>query len=374
MISFNVITPSEPLSTEDVNTTESMISTDGDSSTEYITITEEEVSNQHTFNTEEVLSTEVATGSDISISTSTDSTMYDDPHNTVGLTGIIIIIACSLIVIILLITGNNKKSKSKKANTTLEIDTKKISKPYDVGKLHNIGNRNSQQDSFAVSDISDEYLLKQNGIMAIVADGMGGLADGDKISSMVTLSLFKYFHENTIANPSEALMNMLKIANDEVNSFLGNNITKCGSTLVAGIIKDKTCHWISVGDSRIYLYRKGSLMQLNREHTYKDELDAKAANGEISREAALNNPQRNALTSYIGMGRLEKIDSNSLTLLSGDRILFMTDGVFGTVNDDKICDAMNLPLDQSVDSLESIIKSYNKTNQDNYTALILECN
>lgn len=245
---------------------------------------------------------------------------------------------------------------------------------YQVGKLHNIGKRKSQQDSFAVSDTGEE-LCSKKGLFAIVADGMGGLSDGDKVSSMVTLSFFRDFHETEFSNPADALLTMLQHANDEVNNFLGNKITQSGSTLVAGIIKDYKLYWISVGDSHIYHYRNGNLMQLNREHTYRHELDAKAANGEISRETALNDPQRNALTSYIGMGRLEQIDRNvtPLNLCKGDRILFMSDGVFGTLGDEAIAQAMSMPVEESINIMDDWIKATNKSNQDNYTAVILQC-
>lgn len=244
-----------------------------------------------------------------------------------------------------------------------------------VGKLHNIGKRQTQQDSFAVSDISDTDLCEKKGIFAVVADGMGGLSDGDRVSSMVTLSFFRDFHETADSNPAELLLSMLKRANEEVNSFLGNKITQSGSTLVAGIIRDNKLYWISVGDSHIYHYRNGCLTQLNREHTYRHILDAKAANGEISRDDALNDPQRNALTSYIGMGRLEEIDRNTspLELCRGDRILFMSDGVFGTLDDSVIAKAMALSVEESIKFMDDKIKGINKNNQDNYTAVILQC-
>ena len=301
-----------------------------------------------------------------------------------------------LLLLLLLIQGKKKKGKETvteeiaeevtKQTTGQSVETvthkeridEKVSpkESYRVGRLHSVGRRSGQQDSFAVSDVEDKSLCREKGVIAIVADGMGGLSDGDKVSSMVTLSFFRHFHERPVyGTAGDNLLQMLKEANEEVNRFLGEKQGKCGSTLVAGIVKDRKCYWISVGDSHIYLYRGGSLMQLNREHVYGADLDAKAANGEIGREEAMRDPQRGALTSYIGMGRLEKVDRNltPLTLQMGDRLLFMTDGVFGTLSESQIAEAMHYPVEESVRLMDEAIRAVGKSNQDNYTAVILEC-
>lgn len=296
--------------------------------------------------------------------------------------GIVIV----LIMVLLGITFQKKLKKQKKEIQTPEDLTEKEQagteeiivewQTYRVGKLHCIGRRESQQDSFAVSDVEDAALCGEKGVIVIVADGMGGLSDGDKISSMVTLSFFRHFHERAMqGGAGNELLQMLQEANEEVNRYLGNKTGQCGSTLVAGIVKDKKCYWISVGDSHIYLYKNGGLVQLNREHVYREELDTKAANGEISREEAMQNPQRGALTSYIGMGRIEKVDRNQepLVLCSGDRLLFMTDGVFGTLTEGQIAEAMRYPIDESIRLMDESIRAVGKPKQDNYTAVVLEC-
>ena len=303
---------------------------------------------------------------------------------------IIIFVSIAVLVVLVVILGVlivSRKNKEKKKQVTKteqildvnvqeEISADYYSTQFVIGKLHNVGKRTSQQDSFAVSDEKDEKLCKEKGIIAIVADGMGGLSDGDKISSMVTLSLLKHFYEKPLADfPGDTLLDMLKNANREVNSFLKNKTARCGSTLVTGIIKDKKLYWLSVGDSHIYLYRGGYLMQLNREHTYREELDLKVVNGEISMEEAIKNPQRTALTSYIGMGQLEKIDKNSASveLKKGDRLIFATDGVFGTMKENQIASVMQYPVEESIRRMNDWIQAVGKNNQDNYTAVVIEC-
>ena len=246
-----------------------------------------------------------------------------------------------------------------------------------VGKLHNIGKRSSQQDSFGISQNGQGLSASGKGIFAIVADGMGGLSNGGEISALITMSMMQTFDQ--IPRPGDArqeLLSMLNQANDEVNARLsGGGQGKSGSTVVAVILRDMQLYWISVGDSHIYLYREGALMQINRDHVYSVDLDEMAARGEISSREASGDPQRKALTSYIGMGKLAKIDRNirPLKLCPGDRVMLMSDGVFGTLNDEEITAAMKLPLTESCEALDQMIRGKKLPAQDNYTALILEC-
>ena len=246
-----------------------------------------------------------------------------------------------------------------------------------IGNAHHIGARENQQDSFGISDIGNPALCMEKGVLAVVADGMGGLANGAQISATVTSVMLRYFEtQRAGADCSEELLTMLGHANGEVNRFLNSGAhEQSGSTVVAALIKGNGLHFISVGDSRICLVRGGSLIPINREHTYASELDEKAARGEISVSQARSDPQRRALTSYIGMGRLEKIDRSlrPIPLQRGDRILLMTDGVFGTLSEQEILDAVGLDAYEAASALEGAVLGKKKPGQDNFTAVILQC-
>ena len=124
------------------------------------------------------------------------------------------------------------------------------------------------------------------------------------------------------------------------------------------------------------MYRKGKLIKLNQEHNYAAELDAMVENGELTEEEAMSNPQRGALTSFIGMGVLEMIDQNEspIALEKNDRILLMSDGIFGTISEKRIAELMDKPLLQACNQIELEINEINKRNQDNYTCVVLEVN
>lgn len=248
--------------------------------------------------------------------------------------------------------------------------------PVKIGSVHDVGRRSSQQDSFGVSDMSDVLAVDTRGVLAVVADGMGGLSDGDRMSQIVVVNLLQGFDESDPQDPpSSVLMGLINRANEEVNNDLGpDKIGQCGSTVVAAIIRDRKMSWISVGDSHIYVWREGQLYKVNKDHNYASQLDERAERGEISIEEAMSDPQRAALTSFIGMGELDAIDQNitPLDLKAGDRVLLMSDGVYGTVGDEKLCVLMNNPFKQCLRLIDSEIRVINKSNQDNYTCVMIE--
>jgi serine/threonine protein phosphatase PrpC len=248
--------------------------------------------------------------------------------------------------------------------------------PITIGNAHHIGSRDSQQDKFAISDVSNADLCRRKGIFAIVADGMGGMASGGEASSIASQTCLKYFNENEISgHPELDLLNMLFAANDNVTRFMQGG-EQGGSTAVAVIIRGVSLYWASVGDSRIYLIRNGTITQLNREDTYAVELDEKAASGETSWEQAASDPKRAALTNYLGIGKLENVDRSfrPTQLLVGDRILLMSDGVFGTISDNEILSTMSMTAPESAAKIQELVLSKQKPYQDNLTAIIFEFN
>lgn len=241
-----------------------------------------------------------------------------------------------------------------------------------VGKLQGIGKREKQQDSFGVSELKEE-VIEDKGILAVVADGMGGLSDGEKASMTTVISCLHYYDTNEDWR-AEKMVSMAQNANNDVKEVLGESNAMTGSTLAAVHIRNRELFWLSVGDSHIYLCREEELIQMNADHNYAADLWEQVEKGEITEEEARNDPQKNALTSYIGIGRLEKIDYNaeSVVLLAGDRILLVSDGVYNTLTQEEIMGAMRNPLGKSMMNLEIQIERKRKGKQDNYTALVIE--
>lgn len=304
------------------------------------------------------------------------------------LAGTVILIALIVLLVYLKLTKRKKPMKRDISSTTGSpagynadpnavkvIDSAKGC-PVRIARIHGQGRRSSQQDSFGFSDTVNMASIREKGLFAVVADGMGGLEDGDRMSSMVVVSMLEGFDKSSgMDDPSSLLLKLLDDANDAVNDDLGAEKTgQCGSTVVSVIIRNRMLYYLSVGDSHIYLYRRGVLKQINRDHNYAAQLDEMARNGEISLDEAALDPQRAALTSFIGMGDIELVDRNEqpIPLEIGDRILLMSDGIYGTIHDEGIAYAMEEPLIRACYRINEMIYDEDKPNQDNFTCAILE--
>jgi protein phosphatase len=246
------------------------------------------------------------------------------------------------------------------------------------GCSQHIGVRNEQQDSFAFSHIEDTALVRRAGIMAVVADGMGGMAMGrESGDTAVKATLTAHEASPAGTDPIAILCESVKSANRDVLNLANNAgvLGNAGSTLVAVIIKDNNLYWTSVGDSRIYLYRSGELVQLNTEQNFAAELMQRVAAGELSQEEALNHPDRAALTNFIGNSDLKQADANQrpFQILNGDWLVLCSDGLFGTLDDDEIREEL---YGNPNDACERLVKktiAMNKSHQDNVTVVILAC-
>lgn len=264
-------------------------------------------------------------------------------------------------------------SQDENVISTLQ-SSEKVQPILDADKICGIGQRDDQQDSFGITDVKDVVLYQKRGLLAVVADGMGGLSNGGEISALVVKSCHSMFHElPEYKKPSDMLLEMANVANRNVNMYLQNG-KRSGSTLVAAIIRDGYLYFLTVGDSHIYLYRNGAILNLNREHVYREELAVSAVNGEVPMERVKNDKQANSLTSYMGIGRIAHVDRNEdgIKLVAGDKIMLCSDGVYGTISKEQMEYVLKQDVHTAVKQIEEMIQRTDKPYQDNYTAVVLE--
>ena len=212
--------------------------------------------------------------------------------------------------------------------------------------------------------------------MAVVADGMGGMNFGKEASELAIESFHTLYSDLARQNPSSDISERLQIclekANQDVVDFARQKgmLEDIGTTLVAAVIKGNLLYWVSVGDSRAYLYREEEFVRITTDHNYANEL----RRGGMPRAEALADKDAEALTGYLGMPGLADIDMNRrpMMLEPGDQVLLCSDGLYGTLNDNLIAEILQKSSAQDVaHKLMKAVLGRNVPHQDNVTITVL---
>ena len=173
-------------------------------------------------------------------------------------------------------------------------------------------------------------------LLAAVADGMGGMPAGEQ-ASCIALRAFLDSYRVIDLPAAGRLRHALAHANREVGiaAEADPSLEGMGCTLVAALFLADRCAWLSVGDSLILRRRNDQLERINPLHVYANRLDEMVRRGEISADAARNDPERAALTSAIQGSLLEEVAQGELALEPGDVVMLASDGIL-TLPDDEI--------------------------------------
>ena len=194
---------------------------------------------------------------------------------------------------------------------------------YEVANLQGIGNRVRQEDAFAFGNALDHKAISECGLLIAVADGMGGMQGGKIASETAVMSVLRSFASFDMKGDiPEQLNNAVSKANGQVYEKLHE---AGGSTLTLGLIFREKLWFSSVGDSFLFLLRNRRLTRINRSQNIQnqDYLDA-ILMGVIDTETAEQDPERRAITQFLGMEQLEETDffRRPLRLEPGDVLLF----------------------------------------------------
>lgn len=248
------------------------------------------------------------------------------------------------------------------------------------GNAQHIGTRTDQQDDFGFSRLNNKRFVTHGGIMAALADGMGGMVMGGEAGRLAKDTVLQAYQ---VKPPQEsipqALQRALAHANQAVVTLAkqAGRLGDIGTTLVAAVIHGHDLYWVSVGDSRIYLYRQGRLTQITEDHDYGRELAEKVGAGKMTLTEAKSYPERErgALTSYLGQAQLAQVDRNlrSFPLEIGDRILLCSDGLFSSLSEAEMAAPLRGDPQEAAETLVTLALGKNKSSQDNVTVAILAC-
>lgn len=236
----------------------------------------------------------------------------------------------------------------------------------DIGNAQIIGTREKQDDSFATS-------VRPYGIMAIVADGIGGYINGNVASKITVETYLDEFEKRDVTeNISYYFQKSAMLSNERIRDEFGE--AKGGTTAVAVVLMGNRMYWTSVGDSNIAVLRNGRLIEINRKENVKNWLEDQYLAGAISKEDAMGGPMDKRLVNYLGYDGFKKANESDrpIFLKKRDQVLIYSDGVevLGQIELENILGRRTSAQNKADMIMDAIVRKQVRS-KDNSTIIIL---
>jgi PPM family protein phosphatase len=243
-----------------------------------------------------------------------------------------------------------------------------------VGTRTDVGPRKMNQDHFG--------WWPELGLF-VVADGMGGHNAGEVASHLAVETIHGFIEESSMSSDItwpfgievknsidlNRLTTAVRLANRKIYSegTKSPELSGMGTTVVAALVAGDRIHIVSVGDSRIYRYRQGSLEQLTKDDTWL----ASVLGEKQAEDADPQHPLRHVLTSVVGTKDDVKPGAREEQLESGDRFLLCTDGVHGRLDSGALTSLMTGTTTAADGAAKIVNEAITRGTNDNATALVI---
>lgn len=234
-----------------------------------------------------------------------------------------------------------------------------------------------------LSDMGKKRELNQDAIYAselpignlpdlfMIADGMGGHKAGDYASKYAIETIIKVAEFSPEKNIELILQQAISEANTGIfqKACMSEAMEGMGTTLVAACICGEEMKVANVGDSRLYLIREKTIIQITRDHSLVEEM---VRVGELDRESARTHPKKNIITRAVGVTASVTADFFDVTLMKGDTILLCSDGLSNMLEDEEIKMIMSMQRDIG-SKAEALVRAANHNGgKDNISIIIIE--
>ena len=207
-----------------------------------------------------------------------------------------------------------------------------------------------------------------NGSFYAVFDGMGGGEYGEVASFTAAEETRRFFETNGAVDPHDVTISLQQYcerANEKVVAAGYNLGTEnMGSTLAGFYFFDGRVWVCNLGDSRCFLYRKGSLWQISEDHTDAEEMEQNGITG-----------RKPYLTQYLGVDpdELQLVPHiKSYTVLEGDTFLACSDGVTDMVSEERVASILETCTTPERAVEELIHDALEAGGKDNITAIVCQ--
>ena len=195
----------------------------------------------------------------------------------------------------------------------------------------------------ARSNNEDSVAFDDSTALMVLADGMGGYNAGEIASGMATAfiksELSRWLSEAGDGASLREVRRAMEICVDNANLSIFNSANSntqyagMGTTLVVGVFRHDKLLLGHIGDSRCYLYRSGTLVQVTKDHSLlQEQIDA----GLITPEQAATSSIKNLVTRALGVEEMVMLEINEHHVEVGDLYVMCSDGLSDMVSDTTI--------------------------------------
>ena len=187
----------------------------------------------------------------------------------------------------------------------------------------------------------DRFYIDAETSVVVIADGMGGHRSGE-VAAQIAVECIPARLAKVQIDSSHSTADCLQIALEETNAtILAQASTPenegMGTTAIAAHLLGDQLNVAHIGDSRLYLFRQGSLEQLTHDHSLlQDLIDDGFYTERTSRSTAVGH----VVTRALGVKADIEIDAISCKMQDGDLLVFCTDGLSDLVADWQISDTL----------------------------------
>jgi serine/threonine protein phosphatase PrpC len=242
--------------------------------------------------------------------------------------------------------------------------------------------RTNNEDRFAIAELD---CGGERGILALVADGVGGHAAGEVASQTVVDEITRELKADPCANPVKILPLAAVRAGRAVFERAQKDPALKGmaTTLAAALLIGRRLYTVTVGDSRIYIRRGGKTFQASIDHTWVQEA---VDHGLLTIEQARFHPNAHVLRRHLGgeqdpepdqrlnVGDDEEtpfaVEHQGMTLEAGDAVVMCTDGLSDLAREADIGHALRHgKLEQTVEELIELARK--RGGHDNITIVAM---
>lgn len=227
--------------------------------------------------------------------------------------------------------------------------------------------RSYNEDVCLVND-EDGYFL--------VADGMGGEAAGEVASAFFRDTVVELFsatprHCLTDDTLNELIVECFQTAHKRILSHVEEEPAHRGMGCTAELLvyHDNRVVLGHVGDSRVYLLRDTTLIQLTTDHSFvQEQVDL----GNISHEQVETHALKNLILRVVGSGEKLEVDLIGSDVQAGDIFLLCTDGLSSMVAKEQMTEIICSELEPQVKAMMLIDQANFNGGKDNVTAVLIE--